>query len=127
VTGNLHEVDPAFEAGPFANGYPKGAELVAFVWARAFGPRFIEMLNLIYAPLGFLGIALLCQLFGAGWQDSLVFGACYLLVPANRIHGQVAQPIGRRDLVPVFSSGDATDMRRSSSVAGLPIYIMGQG
>jgi hypothetical protein len=83
VTGNLHEVDPAFEASPFVNGYPKGAELVAFVFARAFGPRFIEMLNLIYAPLGFLGIALLCQLFGAGWRDSVVFGACYLLVPAN--------------------------------------------
>jgi hypothetical protein len=82
VKGYIHEVDPGFAASELMNGYPKGAEAVTFVFIQVFGSNMLTMLNLFFAPLGLLGIALLCHLFGATLRDSLLFGACYLLVPA---------------------------------------------
>lgn len=83
VSERICEVNPGLAASPYANGYPKGAEAVAFVVAQAFGSGLLGILNFAYAPLGLLGVSLLCQLFGAGVRDSLVFGACFLLIPAN--------------------------------------------
>ncbi len=83
IKGFIHDVDPAFDNSRLMNGYPKGAEAVTFVFVEALGSKFLNVLNLFYAPLGFLGIALLCHLFGATIRDSLVFGVIYLLVPAN--------------------------------------------
>jgi len=83
VSGHFSEVNPSFNDSPFANGYPKGAESVAFVLAEAFGSRALTMQNILYAPLGLLGIGLLCQLFGASLRDSFVLGVCFVMVPAN--------------------------------------------
>ena len=83
VKGFIHDVDPSFDQSEFMNGYPKGAEAVTFVVVQAFGSKFLNLLNLFYAPLGFFGVAVLCQLFGASIRDSLVFGAAYLIVPVN--------------------------------------------
>jgi hypothetical protein len=83
VNGRISEIDPGFEVSPFANGYPKGAEAVAFVLSEAFGCNMAGILNFAFAPLGLLGVALLCQTFGAGWRDAFVLGAWFLLVPVN--------------------------------------------
>ena len=85
IKGFIHDLDPAFDNSQFMNGYPKGAEAVTFVAVQALSSKFLNGLNLFYAPLGFFGIALLCHLFGATIRDSLVFGVAYLLVPANVI------------------------------------------
>lgn len=83
LNGYIRDVDRNFEVSPFVNGYPKGAETVAFVCTQVFGTRSMGMLNVIYAPLGFFGLALLCQLFGATLRDSFLLSACYLVVPTN--------------------------------------------
>jgi hypothetical protein len=85
TSGYIQDADPAFDNSQFMNGYPKGAETVTFVVVQALNGKLVNSLNLLYAPLGFFGIALLCQLFGASPRDSLVFGAAYLIVPANAI------------------------------------------
>jgi hypothetical protein len=85
TSGYIQDADPAFDNSQFMNGYPKGAETVTFVVVQALNGKLVNSLNLLYAPLGFFGIALLCQLFGATLRDSLVFGAAYLIVPANAI------------------------------------------
>jgi len=85
TSGTIHDADPAFDNSQFMNGYPKGAETVTFVVVEALNGKLVNSLNLLYAPLGFFGIAFLCQLFGAKPRDSLVFGAAYLIVPANAI------------------------------------------
>ena len=83
VNQRIVEISPAFEVSPFANGYPKGAEVVAFVFAQAFGSRLLGILNFAYAPLGLLGIALLCQVFGASLRDGVILGGFFLLIPTN--------------------------------------------
>ncbi|MGH7740881.1 MAG: hypothetical protein ACRENS_02540 [Candidatus Eiseniibacteriota bacterium] len=83
VAGRIHEIDAGLANSELMNGFPKGAEVVAFVFVRAFGDNVLNLLNVFHAPLGLLGIALLCLLFGAGSEDALLFGVCYLLTPAS--------------------------------------------
>ena len=65
IKGFIHDVDPAFDYSQFMNGYPKGAEAVTFVAVQALSSKFLNGLNLFYAPLGFFGIALLFSSYGS--------------------------------------------------------------
>ena len=85
IKGYIHDLNPDFAISFAMNGFPKGTEAVTFVFVRAFGPWILNGLNFFYAPLGFFGIAVLCQLFGATAADSLIFGAAWLIIPANLI------------------------------------------
>jgi hypothetical protein len=85
VQGRIAEVDAAFNWSQFMNGYPKGAETVSFVVAQAFTGRLAPSLDLWFAPLGLLGIALLCRLMGFASFDGIALGCAFLLVPANLI------------------------------------------
>jgi hypothetical protein len=65
------------------NGYPKGAELVSYILVKAFGNSIINAVNLIFLPLGILGIAYLARSLGAGRLLSICAGAALLLIPVN--------------------------------------------
>jgi hypothetical protein len=67
----------------FINGYPKGAELISYIFVKAFGNPVINTVNLIFLPLGILGIASLAFIIGAGRKMSLCAGAAFLLIPIN--------------------------------------------
>jgi hypothetical protein len=68
---------------PYLNGYPKGAELVSYIFVKAFGNTVINTINLVFLPLGALGIASLASMLGAGRKMSLCAGATFLLIPVN--------------------------------------------
>ncbi len=51
---------------PLINGYPKGAELVAYILVKAFNNNIINSVNLIFLPLGIFGIAYIANSLGVG-------------------------------------------------------------
>lgn len=65
------------------NGYPKGAELVSYVLVKAFSTSIINTVNLMFLPIGILGIAYLTNSLGAGRILSLCAGAAFILIPVN--------------------------------------------
>jgi hypothetical protein len=65
------------------NGYPKGMELVSFVIVKAISNSIINASNLIFLPLGILGIATLASLLGVPAWLSICAGAAYVLIPVN--------------------------------------------
>jgi hypothetical protein len=82
--GKVHWVDSRFQFSEPANGYPKGAELVAFVLARGLGDgRWANALNLAFLPLAVLGIASLACRMRAAPVLALAAGSAFLLVPVN--------------------------------------------
>lgn len=71
--------DPAF-----INGYPKGAETVAFVVATVLGSSCcINAINLVFLPLGILGLAASCRELGISPRLSLLAGCTWIGVPVN--------------------------------------------
>jgi hypothetical protein len=68
---------------PFMNGYPKAAEVVSLFLCILVHPALSNTLNLVYLPLGILGIASIAHALGAGRRAALVAGAALLLVPVN--------------------------------------------
>lgn len=85
--GYVHWIDTGY-LEPIINGYPKGAELTAYVIVKAFGNSLINAVNLIFLPVGALGVARLSSLLGATAAGSAAAGAAYLLIPVN-IHQSV--------------------------------------
>ena len=83
LKGNVCWVDPNFQQAKYMNGYPKGVELVAFVLVRAMGTHVVTMANLVFLPLGVLGVACLAQWLRASRPMVLVVAAAYVLVPVN--------------------------------------------
>jgi len=64
------------------NGYPKGVELIGFLFLRALRiNRLLNGINLMLIPLGCLGIAALARLWGAGRCFSILAGTLFLFVP----------------------------------------------
>ncbi len=80
--GYIHWVSTNY-LEPIINGYPKGAELVAYILVKAFGNSIINAVNLVFLPLGILGIAYLARSLGAGRLLSACAGAAFLLIPIN--------------------------------------------
>ena len=68
----------------FINGYPKGAEVIAFLFVQCTGaPDAVNGLNLMFLPVGLMGVALLAQLLGAGPRLACLAAILYMLVPVN--------------------------------------------
>lgn len=66
------------------NGYPKGLELLNFVFLQATrASRLLNAGNLILLPWGALAAAALCRLLGAGRRFSLLAGLIFCLIPIN--------------------------------------------
>src|SRR6185369_2549598 len=65
------------------NNYPKAAEVVALFLCTLFHPALSHAFNLVYLPLGILGIASIAQALGAARGAALAAGAAFLLVPIN--------------------------------------------
>ena len=82
--GRVHWIDPRIQLEPLMNGYPKGVELGGYVLSRALDTSAVANgLNLIYLPLGVLGLGYLTRrLGGAGWA-ALLAGLLYLLLPVT--------------------------------------------
>ncbi|MDD8014250.1 MAG: hypothetical protein PHX45_01045 [Acidobacteriota bacterium] len=85
--GYVHWIDTGY-LEPIINGYPKGAELTAYIIVKAFGNSLINAVNLVFLPVGALGVACLSFLLGATAVGAAVAGAAYILIPIN-IHQSV--------------------------------------
>ncbi len=68
---------------PIINGYPKGVELVAYILVKALNNSIINAVNLIFLPMGVIGIAFLARSLGTGRLLSLCAGATFILIPVN--------------------------------------------
>jgi hypothetical protein len=67
----------------YMNGYPKAAEVVGFVLAKACGGYLVNTVNLIFLPLGVLGVARLARRMGVSTAWSLAAGAMLVFTPVN--------------------------------------------
>ncbi len=80
--GRVHWVNtPYLES--IINGYPKGAELVTYILVKAFNNNLINTGNLVFLPLGVLGINILARKFGTPPLLALCAGSAYVLIPIN--------------------------------------------
>jgi hypothetical protein len=80
--GYIHWVSTNY-LEPIINGFPKGAELVSYILVKAFSNSIINAVNLIFLPLGIIGIAYLARSLGAGRLVSICAGAAFLFIPVN--------------------------------------------
>ena len=75
----------------FLNGYPKGVETIAYVLATALhSSRWINATNLVFLPLGVLGLAAMCRSLGVSRRLSLLAGCCWIGVPVNLMQAPTA-------------------------------------
>jgi hypothetical protein len=82
--GYINWVDPNFECSKFMNGYPKAAELISYLLVTATGDsNFANTCNLVFLPLGVLGIACISLSMGCSRAVSLAAGSLFVLVPLN--------------------------------------------
>jgi hypothetical protein len=65
------------------NGYPKAAEVVSFFLCTLIHPALSNTHNLVYLPLGILGIGSIAQALGASRGAAIAAGGALLLVPIN--------------------------------------------
>jgi hypothetical protein len=80
--GYVHWIDTPW-SGLF-NGYPKGLELLGWIFATASGSsRFLGTYNLIALPLGVLAAMLLARRLGASPLHAVLAGALLLTVPVH--------------------------------------------
>ena len=76
-------IEEPFVDAKYMNGYPKGAELFAMILVQAFHPVLLDTANVLFLPLGFLGVAYLARSMGASSSLSLLAGTAWLLLPVN--------------------------------------------
>ncbi len=89
--GRIHWIDPRIQLEPLMNGYPKGVEVVGYVLSRALNTSSAANgLNLIYLPLGVLGLGYLTRRLGGARWAALLAGLLYLLVPVTIWQSQTA-------------------------------------
>jgi|GEM_PF-639885 len=65
------------------NGYPKTGELVGFVLARLTDGKLVTGANLVFLPLGVLGIHALARELGASRAPAILAALLFVLVPTN--------------------------------------------
>lgn len=65
------------------NGYPKAAEVVAYVLVKALGDGPLNAINLLFLPLGILGIATLARSLGVSPWLARAAGLAFALIPVN--------------------------------------------
>ncbi len=82
--GYVHWIDPALTNADLMNGYPKGAELVQFLLVRALGDgRLDNVANLVFLPLGVLGLLSAGRSLGAARPAAAAAAAVYVLLPVT--------------------------------------------
>ncbi|MGD0518131.1 MAG: hypothetical protein ABSA26_11410 [Thermoguttaceae bacterium] len=68
----------------YMNGFPKAVELAAFVITHAFHSDAVaNAINMLFYPLGAVGLAYLASVLGASRPLSWTAGAVWLLIPVN--------------------------------------------
>ena len=92
--GGIHWItaDPSAFWDPFINncynGFPKGAELISFLFIQATGvSRLLNSTNLLFLPLGVLAIFSLSRFISASSRFALLVGLLFLFVPINIAQG----------------------------------------
>jgi hypothetical protein len=92
--GGIHWItaDPSAFWDPFINncynGFPKGAELISFLFIQATGvTRLLNSTNLLFLPLGSLAIFSLARFIGASGRFALLVGLLFMFVPINIAQG----------------------------------------
>lgn len=80
--GHVYWVDTHYLES-IINGYPKGAEVIAYILALTFGNAALNTVNLLFIPLGILGIASLSCSLGTQPLFALFAGMLYVLIPVN--------------------------------------------
>jgi len=82
--GYIYWIDSAYQYSIFMNGYPKGVELVGLILVKALNTsHVINMCNLVFMPLGVLGIAYISRVLGASAKVALFAGSAFTLIPVN--------------------------------------------
>ncbi|MCL4553037.1 MAG: hypothetical protein M1305_05735 [Candidatus Marsarchaeota archaeon] len=81
--GYVHWVETSY-LPELINGYPKGAELVSYILVKAFANnQLINVVNLVFLPLGIFGIVYIASALGASPWIALFAGTSYVLIPVN--------------------------------------------
>ena len=82
--GRICWIDDGIPAADLMNGFPKGIELMAFVVAKATHcSHFANTTNLLFLPLGVVGLMYLATALGALRGLALFAGAAWVLLPVN--------------------------------------------
>jgi hypothetical protein len=82
--GHVHWVDKSISCEPYINGYPKAAELVGYIMTVGFrSSMFLNCFNLLFLPLGVVGLITITRELGCSMRVSLATGAAYVLIPVN--------------------------------------------
>lgn len=81
--GYIHWINPAYQCSKYMNGYPKGVESVGFILCKVLGSHVVNTTNLVYLPLGVLGIAYLSRALKASAEVALFAGSAFILIPVN--------------------------------------------
>lgn len=83
-TGYIYWITDDLPSVEYMNGYPKGAELMGFVLTKAFNSSdLVNTFNLVFLPLGVLGIACIAKLMDVSSDSALLAGMLFILVPVN--------------------------------------------
>ncbi len=84
MKGYVHWIDDELPLSMFMNGYPKAVELTAFVITHAFhSDAIVNAVNMLFYPLGVMGLAYLAKSLGASRPWAWFAGAAWLLIPIN--------------------------------------------
>ena len=126
----------------FINGYPKGAELMAFVVIRATGiAGLVHLLNVWFLGLGISGVAFISRRLGVSAAGSLVAGLVFALAPVNlqQMNGTYVDSAFSSAIVALFAmlvalATDGVESRQYwyravvfGACAGLVLGIKGSG
>jgi hypothetical protein len=84
LAGRIHWIQEPLGDACWMNGHPKAGEVLAFLLTRATGDgHWVTALNLMFLPLGAVGIALLSRRLGASRGLAPAAGVAFLLLPVN--------------------------------------------
>ncbi len=82
--GYVHWLEQTSTVSHIMNGYPKGIELMAFVVVRALrNSHLVTAANLLFLPLGVLGIVYMARALRASGPMALFAGCAFVLVPTH--------------------------------------------
>jgi hypothetical protein len=80
--GGPYWIDDAMPYSGLMNGYPHGAELLAYLVVSATGDsNLVACANLLFLPIGIASIAYLSRVFGASKIMAVAAGCAFVLVP----------------------------------------------
>jgi hypothetical protein len=84
LKGYVYWIAQPFQHAQFMNGYPKGTELLGFVVVKALGSsNWLNTTNLLFMPLGVLGIVLMARALGVSPPIAFLSGALYVMTPVS--------------------------------------------